>query len=325
MHGNELPLRHLLATMDGKTSGPRGFTGPVGKLLSSCESLPVVDFESIVSDFVQTDALDLSSDQKYLYEMCHAISSGYVSRDLALRAPGNMSHARWLTTANRILRLYVASEAPSANLLSLTTFVMRVYAPMWFLIKSRQYVQDGPIVLFHTLKAIREFDIKVKKIVIPVVQRNGYFAHPENLLLAMIGDQRPHIRQLAWRRIKKARTIASTNSSSEVRKFTIPKINPECEDYSNLINWMDVTLTEPPLTKCLSDEMIEENIISQQYFSAPKFPLHTQAVERVIKLVSDASLQVCSHEAREGYIGLRISSRQKIPSFNSKKDYVLEA
>ena len=31
LHWNELPLRNILATIDGKTSGPKCFNGPFGK------------------------------------------------------------------------------------------------------------------------------------------------------------------------------------------------------------------------------------------------------------------------------------------------------
>ena len=41
----ELSLRHFLAKIDGKTVGPRGFSGSTGKLLASCEILAIVKFE----------------------------------------------------------------------------------------------------------------------------------------------------------------------------------------------------------------------------------------------------------------------------------------
>jgi len=47
LHGNELPLRHLLIQLDGKTSGPTQFTGAVGKLLNETrfENLQMVNFQ----------------------------------------------------------------------------------------------------------------------------------------------------------------------------------------------------------------------------------------------------------------------------------------
>ena len=37
----------------------------------------------------------------------------------------------------------------------------------------------------------------LKEIIDPVIKRNGYFGHPEGILLAMLKDQRSHIKQLA--------------------------------------------------------------------------------------------------------------------------------
>ena len=38
-HTNELPLRHLIEQLDGKTCSKDGFTGPIGKLLSKVSLL----------------------------------------------------------------------------------------------------------------------------------------------------------------------------------------------------------------------------------------------------------------------------------------------
>jgi len=47
----------------------------------------------------------------------------------------------------------------------------------------------------------RYLPIELKKIVDPVIQRNAYSAHPENLLISIATDERLHIRQLALRRV----------------------------------------------------------------------------------------------------------------------------
>ena len=45
-HTNQLPLRHLIDKLDEKTSSEDGFTGPVGKLLSSVPDMEMTyDFE----------------------------------------------------------------------------------------------------------------------------------------------------------------------------------------------------------------------------------------------------------------------------------------
>jgi hypothetical protein len=43
LHVNELPLRHLMQNLGGKTSGPSGISGPFGKSLQSCYQLPIVN------------------------------------------------------------------------------------------------------------------------------------------------------------------------------------------------------------------------------------------------------------------------------------------
>lgn len=43
---------------------------------------------------------------------CLAISKGNVPESLVEMAPGNISHARWFTTANHILRTYIGTENP---------------------------------------------------------------------------------------------------------------------------------------------------------------------------------------------------------------------
>ena len=38
-------------------------------------------------------------------QLCSAVLPGHCLHDLANKEPGKMSHARWLTTANRVLKL----------------------------------------------------------------------------------------------------------------------------------------------------------------------------------------------------------------------------
>jgi hypothetical protein len=321
LHANELPLRHLIGNIDGKTSGPTGFTGPIGKKLKLCETLPVVNFDPISATLDFISHQELSTDQKYLYDIHKAITEGHVSEQLAERLPGNLNHSRWLTTANRILRLYVATENASKDLVTLTSFIMTVYAPMWFSIKRNPYVQDGPKHLFKTMQLIKTQDQNIKNVVYPVVQRNAYFAHPENILISMIQDEVPRIRELAWRRIKKARN--ARQGENTYRIFQLPELNFDCTDYISIIDWKNsqTQVTEPPLTMGLTDEEIDSFISSKTIFNFSNYPSHTQAVERHIKLVTEASSSVCSHDAREGFIQARLASRKRIPSFDTKKQF----
>lgn len=146
LHANELPLRHLFHHLDGETSRPRGFAVPIGKQVETCEKLPLVAFKPIKGNLpvIPEDIVKgLSADQKYLLKMYRAISCGLCDTSISNRNPGKLAHSRWVTTANRLLRLYVTSKNSLPSLKTLTEYIMNVYAPMWFDIKSHPSYKDG--------------------------------------------------------------------------------------------------------------------------------------------------------------------------------------
>ncbi|GBL72121.1 hypothetical protein AVEN_115126-2-1, partial [Araneus ventricosus] len=65
IHTNELPLRHLLNSLDCATTGSAEFCGPIGKAIKICEEQPVVPFSSIsVQNMpVNIDRMVLSNDK----------------------------------------------------------------------------------------------------------------------------------------------------------------------------------------------------------------------------------------------------------------------
>ena len=299
LHANELPLRHLFQHLDGPTTGPRGFSGPIGKSLQNCEKLPIVDFEPLHCDLPTGINSDhLSTDQRYLFDICTAVSTGVCPVDLSLRNPGLINHSRWLTMANRVLRLYVATTTPSEELVKLVTFIVTVYAPMWFEIKQAWSCKDGARHVYNTIAKSRYLGDDLQKVVDPVIQRNAFFSHPENLLLAMLTDEKPAMRELAMRRILKARKQPSTN---KVRSFSVPVLNFEATSYLEMIDWQTIPVTEPPVTREIDDNtllrLIREDDTPVLEFA--RYPCHTQAVERHIKLVTEASASVCGPESRE--------------------------
>lgn len=110
---NELPFRHLYYFIDGSTSGPKTFTGEIGKALGNCEEKAVARFRNIPGQMPPIDTKNLSTDQLYLYRIVSAVMSGECPEDLVYKSPGKMSHVRWLMRANRIRRLYIATSDPS--------------------------------------------------------------------------------------------------------------------------------------------------------------------------------------------------------------------
>lgn len=323
LHANELPLRHLMQKLDGGTQGPDVFSGIIGKALKTCEQLPVVQYSAIMFENCPAlDGADLSTDQQYLLDMCQAISTGQCSPDLALHKPGPIVHSRWLTTANRLLRLYVATEDPSKILKTLVMYVIKVYAPVWFNIKTKPLCSDGARHYWKLIKYSRYLTAELREIVDPVIQRNGYFCHSENILLAMVTDDRQHIRELGHRRIMAAR--CENPLSTGIRQFRVPTLNLEAGDYIELVTWKDIDRHSPPVMDNISDQQIRGFFNnSDDVVVLPHFPCHTQAVERCVKLVTESSAAVTGEHQRDGFIRSRIESRKIMKTFNTKSEYRL--
>lgn len=323
LHFNELPFRHMFLHLDGKTTGPSTSKGAIGEKLVDCEKLPVVNFQSIDCQIPEVDRNVLSKDQQYLFDISVAIKSGSCKEDLAVRDPGHLSHSRWLTKANRTLRLYISEESPTPELQELVLFILKAYMPMWFTIKRSQLFTDGPKLVYQAIQSTRYLPKPLRDIVDPVIERNGFFAHPEHLLLAMTQDDKKYIRELGLRRILKARQVDARRKT--IRKFMPPKINFNAQEYSEMINWIDCELSSPPLLAEISDEEIKSHIQSDSIpdwnVAFKKFPVHTQAVERCVKLVTDASRKVCGAESRDGFIRTTLLSRSSMPNFTSKSDF----
>jgi hypothetical protein len=325
-HLNELLLRHLILEIDGGTTSPTSYAGTIGKAIEKCENLPICRFKCIKNDNfpIVSNFEDLSTDQKLLYKFCISIMEGNCSESLAQRKPGPISHARWLTTALRILRLYIGTPVPSTILQDLTAFIIKVYGPLWFQIKMSPSCIDGPKHLFSMIKLSRYLPPSQRTIIDTVIQRNGFYGHFENVILAMLVDESQDIRELALRRVVAVKK-ESEHASDTIRIFKIPIINFEATNYTELLNWHNCDRSVPPLLADTDDNDLWSVISTKNVpkFNFICFPNHSQNVERHIKLVTEASKAVVGNVRRDGYIRATLESRKLMPKFDTKRQFSL--
>ena len=94
---------------------------------------------------------------------------------------------------------------------------------------------------------------------------------------------------------------------TNIRTFKIPNINFDADNFYDMIDWQNVVVTPPPLlhdvaNKC--DDVIWRAVNEgTQILSGNELlniPFHTQAVQRMIKLVTTASSKVCVQKNRDG-------------------------
>ena len=116
--------------------------GPLGKAIAdNVEDFPINPKFQIISsgpgprEIPQEVIQDLSNDQKYGYKMMQVIRTGVIDEELAKLKIGPISHARWLTTANRFMRLYISKHGFRGNNLKnlklIVEFIVSVYYVMW--------------------------------------------------------------------------------------------------------------------------------------------------------------------------------------------------
>jgi hypothetical protein len=107
--------------LDGGTSGPNSYKGPIGLAINNdLRQLPIVKFKKIkgrIRKLPKEVVQNFTGDQRYFYDMCLAIRKGFpLYESLSNRSPGKICESRWLTKANRIMRLYVSTLKPTDSL-----------------------------------------------------------------------------------------------------------------------------------------------------------------------------------------------------------------
>lgn len=227
-----------------------------------------------------------------------------------------MSHARWVTTANRLCRLYVATPKPSQPLKDIVRFIVRVYAPSWFRIKKYHSCVNGTQNLYEVIKSCRYLKGEQKAVVQKSIQNNAYFAHPENLILGMIFDKTESIRT------KAISLINDCSPKNVVRKFEVPLLNFNANSCYGMTNLNDLEITVPPLLINFNTEVLTNLYKSEIGEKICEIPCHSQAVERSVKLVMEAASSV-TDKNRHGLILNKLLSRQKMPKLDNKNNFIL--
>jgi len=164
-----------------------------------------------------------------------------------------------------------------------------------------------------------------------VLQRNAYFAHSENVILGMLAEDDENIHRRAVDKILELRSEASATTDMEsstlessrkdvVRQLKVPKINVEATHFYELTNLDSIkNISQPPTMTDLDDTLISQMLTKPLVL---QHPCHNQAVERHVKLITEAALVVTGYEKRDGMIRKKIQSRLLISKFDSKQQIV---
>ena len=312
LHQNELPLRHVFKSKDGTTKSPNSFSGPIGKLCDKdLEHLPQVNFVPIEGplkdiDFPDEVINDLSSDQRILLEFTRGVASGSVNLRWLHHKIGPLNHARWLTLSIRILSLYVRGVVPAIHapeIYALARYVVQVYAPGWFEIKSSSKFHDQQKHLWNLIQRTKLQDDDVIQVVKNNLRHNSFCLLPENMLYSMLMSQEISIREEALKKIIHLREHATEDKR---QNWISKEFKFDAKEWYELVDLKQKGVSEPAATQNLSTENLKDALLTGEKLPLPTFPSHSQSVERAVKLTSEASACVYGQTRRHQHIQAKI-------------------
>ena len=141
----------------------------------------------------------------------------------------------------------------------------------------------------------------------------------------MLESEKEEVRREAVNLIRKTREKPNKVSRSKVlqgiRKHELPMLRWNAESWDQIINWTKVKFHEPFILSKLDLEKIEECYAKP--FEFPKYPVHSQTVERAVKLVTEAASKVAGEERRHTNILSVLASRKSRKGYDTKKDYAV--
>ena len=196
-----------------------------------------------------------------------------------------------------------------------------MYAPGWFTIKAQSSFLHGPRILFKLLQAVKKLNDPVCSAVFEDKLQNWAFPLlSENFLASMLYSNVEWDRKMAAWKINELKRVPGPPIGSA----RIQPLNFEAESWGQLIS-LSSAESEPPITKRLSEEQVNAMVKNPRACGAlPKFPIHTQSVERAVKNVSEAAPRSWSVEKRHKSICATEDARAKRPFNNSKQDFVID-
>ena len=138
MHMTESPFKHLLQHLDG---GKIKWTSTKGELGTKIKNLndnlvDLVEFTTVPTNVpdVESSIFKEACNRERLHQLCLAISNGkdHVDKKFIKYLYPVVSTIRWLTTAERVLGLYIREEEPSEAMKIMVKFTSQAYAPTHF-------------------------------------------------------------------------------------------------------------------------------------------------------------------------------------------------
>ena len=176
--------------------------------------------------------------------------------------------------------------------------VVCIYVPCVVQIRTKWDLVHAPRHLAEQVTRQRRFLSGTNlQVVQGSVARNSYMAHPENVVLGMLGDEDPQIRAQA---VELIRHMRDRRSPGPVRRFHKPDIAFEAEHYTQLVDVhsaAEAADVEPPYCRLLSDADLDECLVTPLVTG---IPCNTQSTERAVRSTTESVKRVRGQRRQDG-------------------------
>ena len=348
LHYLELPLRHLIEKLDGKFSGPGSSKGPIGSIVTKkskdwVQASAVVHFRGVQISQDARDIMEnclpqeyLNEEQLYFLNLWKACVKGNMPKQtrptkgpprpplpLWSKLPGPVHLARWVTLAIAILRLRCQTANPTIQLEILVMFICNFYAPLYFKVKTDWHCINGARNFHLSIKLARQCLDKDKfEYVLGYIAINGYYGHPDNVLLSAVFDPDQNVRERAVILIREIR--AYWHERPGFRQFQLhhTSIKWNAAHYLDLYDWNTFPkqhYCSPPLLRNFSNDDLWDHAKGRRVIKLPDIPVHSQAVERWVQDTAKAAETQIGHKKRHACLLNLEKNRQQFPT-NARKE-----
>ena len=226
-------------------------------------------------------------DIKHLYELALLVQMGAKLAGTKLvnsffKAVGHVHAARWVTTASNLLVLYMQEMSPSKELVLLVEYILNVYTPAMLDIKQTWQCTNGTRHAFNILQLSRDLLEKdhedVYQVVCNCIEENGFYLHPENVLLSMVTDSDEEVRNEGIQVIEKLRSQDDVRREkgvglAKLRTFRKPKnIDFSAKQYHKMIDFNDFgpdDVCSPPILRDYGIDDIKNRNFKDSFLKVP--------------------------------------------------------
>ena len=192
---------------------------------------------------------------------------------------------------------------------------------MWFMIKTRRSRTQGPHHVLQQLRYVRKMSPSIQALIGKYIKSSAWNAHSEAILLSLLVGSKED-RAFAVDKILQIRKDSPDQGDTRPRFRHNPvTLNLNANSLQDMIEWDKEVLHEPYLTCSMLEEELQAAVLNG--LDAPYFPVHGQAFERTVKLVTEAASAVAGWEKRGGCIRVRRTYRNYMPQLNKMSHFFL--